>query len=467
MTGLVDAFKLFDYNKKYSKIVSYPMEDFIKTIDSRIDGSIIVPKELLAIILSIDKKMALIDKTKNFSDKEKLSLFKKKIEAEMDYNLIIIIFKYVQNAIIDISKAKKYLKLVENMHAKYHDFFNCSFVFDRLVPELKMLSEFPSIEKTNEESLLLREFFNGLPAYMKDSFNNQNWNKFTYLYNKDEFEKIKIMLDRPIELFSEERYVLEKIYYDFGDLFSHYHIYPSVYSKLEKLRSQQEFLVNYMQESLNGLKIILELKRDLNNKVKLYMNDDILKFFGEDFAAHGTWLNNMELLISQGMKTGGQGGANFLINDASMGYDAILITKIKYLIRESYKLDALIKIYNYRNNIESNAIFLKKRALVMQPENSSSNVASFINSISEKKGLLLQIEKDEKHMLHVPWVVLTSNERVANNVLLKKLGIDIVYSKSSEFDNVSGFNDSDKLHNLFNLLITTSWGKARLSKTLR
>jgi hypothetical protein len=186
----------------------------------------------------------------------------------------------------------------------------------------------------------------------------------------------------------------------------------------------------------------------------------LMNVFGQDFAAHGTNVISGEEHSRSGMPTGGQGGANFIINNVSEGYGEFgcyIIAKCEHLFADAVRHYADITL----NFNKHDSIYFRGKELILElDKKTSENISNLEPYLLNRTDVHLQIRKGDSVRLKVPFVLITSEDYILGNEHLQKSTIQIININNNSFEK------TNNIHSFARNLMQTSKGKAYLNKLL-
>ena len=136
--------------------------------------------------------------------------------------------------------------------------------------------------------------------------------------------------------------------------------------------------------------------------------------FENRLAIHGTDVVFAEHHLRDGIPTGGQGGANFVI-DATPGPFGIgcrqcrVVTTVNALLLEALRVGAAVKIGDHVLVYDRHLIITRRVGTVLAQVTTESDIDK-IPGLRDPRGAILQIERDDTVRLKVPWVVVTQDK---------------------------------------------------------
>jgi len=333
---------------------------------------------------------------------------------------------------------------------------------ETIIKELKEIEDFVHPDHLKEESEFLKIFRKEILYY-----NSIEW--FTNYFKYKHFEEIKTIIEKPLQYFLQEKEQLRRINFFILKIDEQIEILKTKQHKwaLNKETSQFKdllreirFLIQKEESQYNKL---ITMKRDVDEHVALLEHGytSLMKFMGSDFAAHGTSLDSAEKNLL-GFPTGGQGGANFIINDVEEMFGdkgSYMVTECHHLIKEAFRHGASIRIA-FRDGDE--ILFEGKKLLVKEKTVMKTTIHDLSIFKNKKRRATLQIEKDSNTHIKAPWVVVTSENQfkyLRNQDLKNDRRIINIQNNTFEITN--------NLHQFTRNLMLTGRGRAYLMSHLR
>lgn len=412
---------------KERRLLNENIQEFINDVEKKTETKSYPPKELHNLsIMILEKKKSLPADSYWQYHLEKLI---QHINEELEICVLDFLNKYIERVIAKDSNAKNYLKTADKIIIEYGASIRYETI--KLMEEMRYLEEYTHIDDMKETSETLNTFRYEI-LYKKDF----EMLEYVYKYNRS-FKELEELINKPLEYFIKRIEYLKKtqeIVNSIRMTFRLSNLGPKSKHNREEINKKFETLSDKIGKQLIYAQEIFRTKEQLQGHVLLLDKGYkiMLDILGETFAAHGTHYEGMIHHLTKGIPTGGQGGANFIINNVAHVFGnegGYLITKFKYLLKEAYKHGAIIRFdpgvnldfsFDGKTIITSNSIVLKN----------IEDIKSFLVNDHE---ILLQIEKNDNIKLKVPWVVVTDRQEIQEDITINTYAKKLFYTQEPIF----------------------------------
>jgi len=415
---------------KEKRLLDTDIREFQDDIQEKMRTHKLPPQELQNIYTMI------LEKEKNIpiGDQwlESLRYIRGEINQEIEICFLDFLKKYIERVIVKDQKAKNYLLSANTILTKYATNIQPETI--KLIESMKYLEEYTHINDLKETSETLKKFYYEIVykkdfdflKYLQDS--GKSFHELSELtnYSLEYFRKQTEYLKKLTEITEEAKNILYNLTHA---------INIERFRDRDELINQFESLRNSVDDQLRYAQNILPLKEQLHEHVLMLDNgyNLLLNTLGEEFAVHGT--GAILHHVTEGIPTGGQGGANFMLRFALTVFakKGFLVTKFKYLLKEAYRQGAIIRI----SIGEAKLQFLLNGNTIIKISQSSIQDLNSIQALLVKgsNNVLLQIEKDNNTMLKVPFVVITEDADIYNDQEIIATAKKVFSTQDKEFQN--------------------------------
>ncbi len=283
------------------------------------------------------------------------------------------------------------------------------------LPDFRALLEFLKTVDASHESQVLRSFRIAV-------FSAKSSRDAPHFLRSLDLDEVKKVINLPIETLRMDEERLEKIkglvdqYLATISRMSEFSTIP-VGSEVKRdvIRALEQLLSKVSEEYRDAHTLVASRNALDCTVIPLEGAHNLLTvLFENSLAIHGTSMGSAEHHLLNGIPTGGQGGANFVIDDLPGSFGSgpgqcRLVTTVNALLHEALRMGAAVKIGGDVLVYDHHLIIRNSVGTFVAQVTTEADIER-IPALRHTRGAILQIERDSTANLKVPWVLVTQHK---------------------------------------------------------